>query len=114
MVNKWDIYYCNLDPTVGSEQRGTRPVLIISTNSVNHHLPVSTVLPISSVKPGAKIYPTEVFLDPSISGLPKASIAMLQQIRTISHDRLGRFAGSVTDKKTQEKILSVCRDYFDL
>ena len=35
MVNKWEIYFCNLDPTQGSEQRGTRPVLIISTASVN-------------------------------------------------------------------------------
>ncbi|MBR0366497.1 MAG: type II toxin-antitoxin system PemK/MazF family toxin [Clostridia bacterium] len=114
MVNKWDIYFCNLDPTVGSEQRGTRPVLIISTNSVNHHLPVSTVLPISSIKPGTKIYPTEILLSTAVSGLPKPSVAMLQQIRTISHDRLSKPVSRITDSITQQKILDACRDYFDL
>jgi mRNA interferase MazF len=114
MVNKWEIYFCNLDPTVGSEQRGTRPVLVISTNAVNHNLPVSTVLPLSSVKPGDKIYPTEVMLDKNITGLTKLSVAMVQQIRTISHNRLTNLAGRISDEKTQEKILEACRNYFDL
>jgi mRNA interferase MazF len=114
MVNKWEIYYCSLDPTIGSEQRGTRPVLIISTNAVNHHLPVSTVLPLSSIDPSDRIYPTEVVLDKSITGLSKLSVAMVQQIRTISHNRLNTLSGSITDNKTQEAILDACRNYFDL
>lgn len=114
MVNKWEIYFCNLDPTVGSEQKGTRPVLIISTDAVNHNLPVSTVLPLSSVKQGDKIYPTEILLDSSITGLPKLSVAMVQQIRTISHNRLNNPAGMITNKPTQEKILEATRNYFDL
>ena len=114
MVNKWDIYYCNLDPTIGSEQRGTRPVLIISTDAVNHNLPVSTILPLSSVNPGDSIYPTEVLLDMSVTGLPKLSVAMAQQIRTISHNRLITLSGFITDAKTQEAILDALRNYFDL
>lgn len=114
MVNKWEIYFCNLDPTTGSEQRGTRPVLIMSTDSVNHNLTVSTVLPLSSVKPTDKIYPTEVLLSTQVSGLPKLSVAMIQQIRTVSHNRLQNLAGKITDISTQEKILSACREYFDL
>ena len=114
MVNKWEIYHCSLDPTIGSEQKGTRPVLIISTNAVNHNLPMSTVLPLSSVNPGDRIYPTEVLLDMSITGLPKLSVAMVQQIRTISHTRFSTLSGSITDIKTQEAILDACRNYFDL
>ncbi len=114
MVNKWEIYFCNLDPTIGSEQRGTRPVLIISTDSVNHNLPVSTVLPLSSVKPTDTIYPTEILLPTAISGLPKLSVAMVQQIRTVAHSRLHNLAGIITDIETQEKILAACREYFDL
>ena len=114
MVNKWEIYFCNLDPTTGSEQRGTRPVLIISTDSVNHNLPVSTVLPLSSVKPTDKIYPTEVLLPTAISGLPKLSVAMVQQIRTISHNRLQNKVSTITDEETKQSILSACREYFDL
>jgi len=114
MVNKWEIYYCNLDPTIGSEQKGTRPVLIISTNAVNHNLPVSTILPLSSVNPGDRIYPTEVLLVQSVTGLPRLSVAMVQQIRTISHNRLTTLLGSITDTNTQEAILDACRSYFDL
>lgn len=114
MVNKWEIYFCNLDPTIGSEQRGVRPVLIISTDSVNHNLTVSSVLPLSSVKATDKIYPTEILLPTDISGLSKLSVAMVQQIRTVSHNRLQKLVGKITDKKTQEKILIACKEYFDL
>ena len=114
MVNKWEIYYCNLDPTIGSEQKGTRPVLVISTDAVNHNLPVSTVLPLSSVKPGDKIYPTEVLLNPVTMGLPKLSVAMVQQIRTISHERFGNLVGTMTDERVRDMILIACREYFDL
>ena len=114
MVNKWEIYFCDLDPTVGSEQKGTRPVLVISTNAANHNLPVSTVLPLSSVKAGDKIYPTEVELDTGVTGLSKLSVAMVQQIRTVSHTRLMNLAGKIKDAETQERLLNACRDYFDL
>ena len=114
MVNKWEIYFCNLDPTQGSEQRGTRPVLIISTDSVNHNLTVSTVLPLSSIKGSEKIYPTEILLSADITGLPRLSVAMVQQIRTIAHSRLINKVGMITDLEIREKILNTCRDYFDL
>ncbi len=114
MVNKWEIYFCALDPTRGSEQKGTRPVLVISTDAVNHNLPVSTVLPFSSIKPGSKIYPTEIKIPANISGLPKDSVVMLQQIRTVSHGRLLNMVGRITDAETQAKISEACRNYFDL
>ena len=114
MVSKWEIYYCNLDPIVGSEQKGTQPVLIISTDAVNHNLPVSTVLPLSSIKAGDKIYPSEVLLEVNASGLPKPSVAMVQQIRTVSHQRLINLAGKITDPDIQKQILDACRTYFDL
>lgn len=71
MVSKWDIFYCSLDPVKGSDQRGYRPVLVVSNNAVNRSVPVSTILPFSSVKEGTKIYPTEVFTPAEISGLGK-------------------------------------------
>ncbi len=114
MVNKWEIYYCDLDPTQGSEQRGTRPVIIISTDSVNHNISVSTVLPLSSVKPNDRIYPTEVLIPQDVSGLPKLSIAMIQQIRTITHSRLNNKVGTITDEKTRAEILLAIREYFDI
>jgi mRNA interferase MazF len=114
MVSKWDIYFCNLDPTQGSEQRGLRPVLVVSNNAVNHNLSVSTVLPLSSIKDGGKIYPTEILLETDITGLPKNSVAMVQQIRTVAHSRLNNLAGQLECAVAREKILEAIRLYFEV
>ncbi|MDR3292645.1 MAG: type II toxin-antitoxin system PemK/MazF family toxin [Clostridiales bacterium] len=116
MVKKWEIYFLDFDPIKGSEQRGVRPALIISNDSVNKHLPLFTVIPFSSIKEGAKIYPSEVALPTSVTGLSKDSVAMLQQIRTMSTDRLQSVTkvGEITDKKYREKINRAIVEYFEL
>jgi len=115
MVKKWEIYYLDLDPTKGSEQKGTRPILVISNDAVNSNLPVLTCIPFSSVKPGAKIYPTEVFLSTEDSGLPKDSVLMLQQIRTVSIDRIsGNRIGEIKDEEIKAKINQALILYFEL
>jgi len=112
VVNKWDIYYCAMDPAQGSEQRGTRPVLVISNDVVNHLLPVSTVLPLSSFKPGDKVYPSEVSLSTGITGLQKDSVAMVQQVRTVSHSRLKSLVGRLEDEDAREEVREAIRMYF--
>lgn len=115
MVKKWEIYFLNLDPIQGSEQRGIRPVLVISNDAVNAHLPLFTCIPFSSVKPGAKIYPTEIFLNQAQSGLPKDSVLMLQQIRTVSTTRIsGNKISEINDPILQATINQGIKDYFDL
>lgn len=115
MVKKWEIYFLDLDPTKGSEQRGKRPILVISNDAVNSNLPVFTCIPFSSVKPGAKIYPTEVFLSAAQSGLSKDSVLMLQQIRTVSNTRIvGNKIGEITDEELKEKINQALIMYFEL
>ena len=114
MVNKWDICFCRLDPTQGSEQRGVRPVLVVSNNAVNHNLPVSTVLLLSSVKPTDKVYPTEVMLEAGVTGLPKNSVAMVQQIRTVAHSRLESPIGNLQEENARGKILEAIRAYFEV
>ncbi len=61
MNYRWSIYLVNLDPSSGSEQGKTRPVLVISDDDINAILPVINILPITSYKQGRKIYPNEVF-----------------------------------------------------
>ncbi|MDR2166905.1 MAG: type II toxin-antitoxin system PemK/MazF family toxin [Clostridiales bacterium] len=114
MVNKWEIYFCSLDPTVGSEQKGSRPVLVISSNHINHNIPVSTVIPLSAFRETDKLYPTELVLHKDITNLPKTSVAMVQQIRTVSHERLSKLAGKIDDEKTKSKLLDILIDYFDI
>ena len=61
MRYRWQIYLVDLEPTVGSEQGKTRPVIVISDEDINIILPVINVLLITSYKTGRKIYPNEVF-----------------------------------------------------
>ena len=114
MVNKWDICFCHLDPTKGSEQRGFRPILVVSANAINHALPISTVLPISTLKPNDIIYPTEILLTADITGLPHDSIAMVQQIRTVSHSRLRPAVGCLIDEFARKEVLHALRLYFEI
>jgi len=114
MVNKWETYYCDLNPAKGSEQKGIRPVLVISNDAVNHNIPVVTILPFSALKKDDKIYPTEVYLPKEISGLSKDSIVMIQQIRTISQSRLIEKIGVIDSTLYQEKIKETIRNYFEI
>jgi mRNA interferase MazF len=114
MVNKWSIHWAQLNPTRGSEQAGRRPVLIISNNHANEILPNVTVIPISSITESAKIYPTEVYLSPDVSSLPKPSVAMIHQIRTVSKVRLESMCGVIENEAVKAEIHQTMIRYFDL
>ena len=114
MVKMWSVYWTNLDPIIGSEQAGTRPSLVISNDTVNEVMPVVTVLPLSSIKKSSRIYPTEVFLPQTLSSLPKDSVAMIHQIRTIAKARIGSKCGDINDESIRANIKYVIRQYFEL
>lgn len=79
---QWAIMEANLDPAAGAEQKGTRPVLIISSEEFNQAVPNVTVLPLTSTQ--RRLYPSEVLLPKEKAGQPLESIIMAHQIRTIS------------------------------
>jgi len=114
MSYQWNIFWANLDPARGSEQAGKRPVLVISIEEVNQALPIVTVLTITSMKAGRKIYPIEVLVKAVETGLPQDSIVMTHQIRVISKDRLGDSCGSIQSEALKEKIKETVRLYLDL
>ena len=113
MVNKWDIWLCQLDPVLGSEQKGLRPVLVVSNNGVNHTLPVSTIIPFSSVSAEDRVYPTEILLPTLVSGLPKSSVVMIHQLRTVSYSRLVKKVSELNSTSHQGKILIALLEYFE-
>jgi mRNA interferase MazF len=102
---KWHIFVANLDPVIGSEQRKTRPVLVISEEEINQILPVVNVLPITSRKPNRRIYPNEVLIPAEIGGLEKESIVLCHQIRTLDKRRLTKEMGKIKDLELQEGII---------
>jgi len=105
MNYRWSIYLVNLDPTIGSEQGKTRPVLVISDDDINAILPVINILPITSYKQGRKIYPNEVFLNKEQSNLDKDSIVLCYQIRTIDKKRLIKKIGGIKDDDVKNEII---------
>jgi mRNA interferase MazF len=114
VVYQWGIFRADLDPVRGSEQAGMRPVLVVSSEEVNQVLPIVTVLSMTSIKQGRKIYPTEESLLKEETGLSKESIIMAHQIRAISKDRLGEKCGVITDIMIIKRIKNVMRIYLDL
>jgi len=115
MVNyQWNIYMADLNPIIGSEQAGKRPVVVVSDEAFNQSLPVVTILPITSYKEGRKIYPAEVFLSIDDSGLIKESIIMAHQIRTISKKRLSFLCGEINDELKRNDVRNSIRTHLDL
>lgn len=104
MEYKWHIFIANLDPVIGSEQGKIRPVLVISEEEINHILPVVNILPITTRKPGRRIYPNEVLIPAEIGGLEQDSIALCYQIRTLDKRRLIKETGKIEDLEIQEGI----------
>ncbi|CAN5603640.1 type II toxin-antitoxin system PemK/MazF family toxin [soil metagenome] len=103
--SRWSVWLASLDPTIGSEQGKTRPVLVISHSSINKRLPVVNVLPITSRKPGRRIYPNEALLDAGTANLPNESIALCFQIRTLDKQRLIKFIGDLKESDIREAII---------
>jgi mRNA interferase MazF len=85
-MNRGDIYFVSLDPTIGSEIRKTRPVVIISNNASNNNSSLITVIPLTSNT--KRVFPFEVLLKKRESGLPKDSKAQCNQIRSLSIKRI--------------------------
>lgn len=86
-VKRGDIYYADLSPVVGSEQGGIRPVLIVQNDIGNKYSPTVICAAITSQMNKAKL-PTHIALSSAVYALPKDSVVLLEQIRTIDKQRL--------------------------
>lgn len=85
-MKRGEIYYADLDPTVGAEIKKKRPVLVVSNNANNKMASTVTIVPITSKT--EKVYPFEVLLEVKDTGLQKLSKAQCHQVRTISKIRI--------------------------
>ena len=91
-IRRGDIFYVNLDPAQGSEQAGTRPVLVIQNDVGNEYAPTVVIAPLTTTR-FSKRYPTNVNLSKGVAGLREDSTVLLSQIRTIDKSRLERKLG---------------------
>src|SRR5438552_8274785 len=111
---QWKVVRADLNPVRGSEQAGVRPVLIVSSDSVNDVLSIVSVLPLTTRKPGRTVYPTEALLAANIAGQPNEYVAMAHQIRTLSKERLSHEYGILLDVDARESIRDAMRNHLDL
>lgn len=106
-IMRGEIYYADLDPVVGSEQGGLRPILIIQNNVGNRYSPTTVIVPITSRISKKTKLPTHVPVQ--CSGLSVNSMALLEQIKTIDKSRLKEKIGrlSLTSMHEIEKALLI-------
>ena len=93
-ILRGDIYIADLGPTVGSEQSGLRPVLVIQNNVGNKYSPTVIIAAITSRLNKAKL-PTHIELPKELTGLEKDSVVLLEQVRTLDKSRLTHYISSV-------------------
>ena len=105
-VYRWDVFWADLEPHVGSEQAGeSRPVLVVSTDGANLHLPVVTVLPLTKLEGKTrKLAAFEILLPVGTVANENTPVALIHHIRSISKLRLLDAAGRLTQVPAQERI----------
>lgn len=95
----------NLEPTKGSEQGGTRPVVVVSRNSINQHLVgnasglVIVGVPTTDRANLSRLYPSHVELKKGIGGLTMDCVALCEQVRSVAVERLVRYMGTLPSKE---------------
>ena len=104
VVNQFDVFLVNLDPTQGHEIKKTRPCLIISPDEMNRHIRTAIVAPMTTK---GRDYPSRV----PVTFQKKKGQIVLDQIRTVDRNRLVKRLGKI-DKRTGQKVLDVLNEIF--
>ena len=93
-----DLYYAVLDPVVGSEQGGVRPVLIIQNDIGNHRSSTVIAAPLTSRVGEKSLLPTHVEVPP-LGRLKTRSLVLLEQLRTLDKSRLDGYVGHLDPRR---------------
>ena len=96
-----DIYYADMEPHIGSEQGGTRPVVVLQNDVGNRHAPTLIVATVTSRTEKKKYQPTHVLIAHN-TAFEKPSVVQLEQNFTIDKSRIQRFLGRITQNEMQE------------
>jgi mRNA interferase MazF len=87
MISRGEVYFVNLNPTRGREQAGDRPVLVVSTNAINRQPLVVTVVVGTDARNVPRDYPTNVRVTAAETGLPRDTVFLCFQVRSLDPDR---------------------------
>ena len=102
MISRGDLFSASLDPVVGSEQGGIRPVLVIQNDVGNRHSPTVIAAAITSKQDKTNL-PTHIGIKAGTGGLTRDSVVLLEQVRTLDKRRLRERAGQI-DPDVQRRV----------
>jgi len=105
VINRFEVYLINLDPTVGSEIKKTRPCLVVSPDEINHNIHTVIIAPLTTK---GQSYPTRI----PCRFRGKNGQVVLDQIRAVDRARLIKKLGKI-DSKTAAVVLDVLQEMFE-
>ena len=112
-VLRGDVFLASLEPVEGSEQGGTRPVVVVSRDALNQFSPVIVVCSITDAANKKKFYPSHVKISAGMGGLTLDSIVVCEQVRAISKTRLRRQLGKF-DRNAMRSIDAALKVTLDI
>lgn len=112
-MRRGDVFEARLNPTEGSEQAGTRPVVIVSRDAINTNSSVVVVIPLTKAANVKRNYPNNVTVAKGEGGLTFDSVLLGGQVRAISKSRLLQQRGALT-AETMQRIDHALRITLDL
>ena len=101
IYRRGDVYLANLGPYIGSEQGGTRPVVVLQNNTGNYYCPTLIIAPITSKSGKKPSQPTHYYAE-RIHGLELPGMVLLEQIKTIDKRRVKKYLGRMTRQQMDE------------
>ena len=111
VIKRGDIFYADLSPVVGSEQSGIRPIVIVQNDLGNRYSP--TVIGIAITTKQKTSLPTHIPIEAMKYGLPRDSVILVEQIRTLDKVRLKNKIGHLDDA-TMEKVKEALKISFNI
>lgn len=103
-INQYDVVLVNLDPTMGSEMKKTRPCVVLSPNEMNKYLQTIVIAPMTS---SSKNYPTRI----KVVQNGQEGWVVIDQIRTIDRNRIIKRFETLTNKEI-EQVKNVIKETF--
>ena len=112
-MKRGEVYDARLDPVEGSEQRGSRPVVVVSRDAINESSPIVSAAPCTTYREGRRIYPSQVLVKAPEGGLDADSVILGEQARVLNKKRLLRRRGELTPA-SMARLNEALRIAFDL
>jgi len=106
-VARGDVVLCDLNPVIGTEQAGIRPVVILQVDRANAGSPHTIIAPFTT-KIRRKLLPSHVLVPAGVGGLSQDSVVLCEQIRVIDKSRIIRVLGHLEDSYIEELAQALC------